>query len=76
MEAGIISLVDNTEWISPMVIQHKKISDLRIYVIFWELNKVCEHDLFSTPFIEETLENMVGNEVYSFIDGFFGYHQV
>lgn len=34
------------------------------------------HDPFPTPFIDEILENMRGREVYSFIDGFFGYHQV
>lgn len=76
LEAGIISPINNIEWISLMVIQDKKIFDLRICVEFRELNKTCENDPFPTPFIEETLENVVGNELYSFIDGFSGYHQV
>ena len=34
------------------------------------------HDPFPTPFGEEVLENVVGNEAYSFIDGFSSYHHV
>lgn len=47
----------------------------RIYVDFQELNKSYEKDPFTAPFIEKTLENIVGNEVYSFTDVFLGYHQ-
>jgi hypothetical protein len=28
------------------------------------------------PFIEEVLDKMAGHEVYLFLDGFFGYHQI
>ncbi len=31
---------------------------------------------FPTPFIDEVLDNVGGQEVYSFIDGFSGYHQI
>jgi hypothetical protein len=34
----------------------------------------CLHYPFPTPFIDEVLENVGGQEVYSFIDGFPGYH--
>jgi hypothetical protein len=34
------------------------------------------HEPFPTPFIDEVLEQVVGKESYSFIDGFLGYHQV
>lgn len=76
LEEVIISLVDNTEWISLMVIQHKKIGYLKIYVNFRELNKYYKHDPFFTLFTEDILKNVAGNKVYSIIDGFFGYHQV
>ena len=59
-----------------MVIQHKKISDLKIYVEFREHKKYYDHNPFPTPFIEETLENIIKNEVYSFTNGFSKYHQV
>jgi hypothetical protein len=32
--------------------------------------------LFLTPFTDEVLENIGGQEAYSFTDGFLGYHQI
>lgn len=34
------------------------------------------HDPFPTPFIDEVLDNVGGQEAYSFIDGFLGYHKI
>ena len=34
------------------------------------------HDLFPTPFIDEVLEGVGGQEMYSFTDGFSGYQQI
>jgi hypothetical protein len=31
---------------------------------------------FPLPFIDEKLNIMVGCETYSFLDGYFGYHQI
>lgn len=76
LEEGIISRVDNTEWLIHMVLQNKKIGDLIIYVDFMELNKTSKYDPFPTLFNEETLENIAENKVYSLTNGFFGYHQV
>ena len=36
----------------------------------------CVHDPFPTPFSDEVLYQVVGNETYSFTNGFFGYHHV
>jgi len=41
-----------------------------------KLNDACVHDPFPTPFTDEVLENVGGQEVYSFTDGFSGYHQI
>jgi hypothetical protein len=40
------------------------------------LNDACLHDPFPTPFIDEVLDNVGGQEVYSVTDGFSGYHQI
>ena len=57
--------------------QDKKISrEVRICVDLRKLNDTCLHDPFSTPFIDEVLESVGGQEVYSFIDGFSGYHHI
>jgi hypothetical protein len=76
LEARIIEPVEESEWISPMVVQDKKTSEIRIYVDLKKLNDACLHDPFPTPFIDEVLDNMGGQEVYSFTDGFSGYHQI
>ena len=75
--AGIIEPVEESEWVSPMVVQEKKTKgEIRICVDLRNLNDSCLHDPFPTPFIDEVLDNVGGQEVYSFTDGFLGYHQI
>jgi hypothetical protein len=40
------------------------------------MNDAYFHDLFPTSFNDKVLDNVGGQEVYSFIDGFSGYHQI
>lgn len=74
LDARIIVAVEESQWISPMVVQPKKTGDLRICVDLRSLNAACVHDPFSTPFTDEVLENVGGCEAYTY--GFLGYHQV
>jgi hypothetical protein len=76
LEEGIIEPVEESEWISPMVVQEKKTSEIRICVYLKKLNDACLHDPFPTPFTDKVLENVGGQEVYYFTDGFSGYHQI
>jgi hypothetical protein len=76
MEARIIEIVEESEWISPMVIQYKKTGEIRICVGLRKLNNAYLHDPFPTPFTDEVLDNVGGQEVYSFTNGFSGYHQI
>jgi hypothetical protein len=71
LEAGIIEPMKESEWIIPMVVKYKKIGELRICIDLRKLNDACLHDPFPTPFTHEVLDNVRGQEVYSFIDGFF-----
>jgi len=74
---GIIEPVEEYDWVSPMVVQEKKQKDeIRICVDLRKLNDSCVHDPFPTPFTDEVLDNVGGQEAYSFTDGFFGYHQI
>ena len=41
-----------------------------------KLNDACVHDPFPTPFTDEVLENVGGQEAYSFTNGFSRYHQI
>jgi hypothetical protein len=75
--AGIIEPVEESDWVSPMVVQEKKQKDeIRICVDLRKLNDACVHDPFPTPFTDEVLDNVGGQEAYSFTDGFSGYHQI
>ena len=76
LDARIIKLVEESEWISPMVVQGKKTDEIRICVDLIKLNDVCMHDPFPTPFTDEVLEGVGGQEMYSFTNGFLGYHQI
>ena len=73
LEACVIEPVEESKWIIPIVVQDKKTSrEARICVDLRKLNDACLHDSFSTPFIDEVLENVGGQEMYSFTDGFLG----
>ena len=72
LNAGIIEPIEESEWISLMVVQDKKTSEIHICVDLIKLNDACVHDPFLTPFTDEFLEGIGSHEIYSFIDGFFG----
>jgi hypothetical protein len=77
LEAGLIFVVEEAEWVNPIVIQRKKdTEDIRVYVDYKILNSACVHDPFPTPFTDEVLEQVVGKEAYSLTDRFSRYHQV
>ncbi len=76
LDERIIEPVEESEWISHMVVQDKKTREIRICVDRGKLNNACLHNPFPTPFTNEVLDNVRGREVYSFIDGFLGYHYI
>ena len=59
-----------------MVVQEKKKGGINISVYLRKLNDAFLHDPFPTPFTDEILENVGGQEAYSFTDGFSRYHQI
>lgn len=77
LEAIIIEPVEEFDWVSPMVVPEKKHQGkIRIRVDPRKMNDTSVHDPFPTPFTYEVLENVGGQESYSFTDGFSGYHQI
>jgi hypothetical protein len=59
-----------------MLVQDKKRGEIRICVDIRKLNDSYFHDPFPTSFTDEALDNVGGQEVYSFTNGFSGYHQI
>lgn len=71
----IVEPVEEFDWVSPMVVHNKKNKgEIRICVDFRKLNDSYVHDPFPTLFTDGVLENVGGQETYSFTDGFSGYH--
>jgi hypothetical protein len=77
LEVGIIEPVEESDWISLMLIQDKKQGRrIKICVNLRKLNDAFLHDPLPTPFTDEVLDNVGGHESYSFTNGFLGYHQI
>eukprot|EP00253_Pinus_taeda_P004849 PITA_04849 len=61
LATGIIEPVEESDWISPMVVKEKKQKDkIRICIDLRKLNDACVHDPFPTPFTNEMLDNVGG----------------
>ena len=77
MDACIIEPIEESEWISLIVLQDKNtMGEVCIWVELRKLDDACLHDPFLTPFTDEVLEIVGGQEIYSFTDGFYGYHHI
>jgi hypothetical protein len=55
---------------------NKKQGTIRICMDFHDLNKACPKENFRTPFINHILDECLGSEVFSFMEGFLGYNQI
>ncbi len=61
LEASIIEPVEESDWVSPMVLQEKKQKgEIRICVDLRKLNDAYVHDPSLTSFMDEVLDNVGG----------------
>ena len=68
LNASIIEHVEESKWISPMVVQDKKTRKMCICVDLRKLNNACLHDPFLTSFTNEVLESVEGQEFYCVLE--------
>ena len=54
----------------------KKNGTWRMCVDYTDLNKVCPADPFALPRIDQIIDAMAGCARLSFLDAYFGYHQI
>jgi hypothetical protein len=73
---GFIKLIKQATWLYPIVVVPKKNGKLWICIDFQKLNVTTKKDLYPLLFTNEVLDKVAGHEVYSFLDGFLGYHQI
>ena len=76
LSARIIFPIRHMQWIANFVPVHKKNGEIRLYVDFRNLNRAFEKDNYPVPPMEQILQKVVGSEMFSLLDDFFGYNQV
>jgi hypothetical protein len=74
--ASFIKHVEEATWLSPIVVVLKKNGKFRIFVDFKKFNAATKKEPYMLPFTYEVINIVAGHEVYTFFDGFFGYHQI
>jgi hypothetical protein len=74
LNVGFIYPVKLTKWVPSLVLVNKKQGTIRVCMDFHDLNKECPKGNFPTLFIDRIMNECVGCEVFSFMDGFSGYN--
>jgi hypothetical protein len=76
LEAGFIKEVHHPEWLANLVLVKKKSGKWRMCVDYTSLNKACPKVPFLLPHIDQIIDSTAGCETLSFLDAYFGYHQI
>lgn len=76
MKAGFIYPIPLTKWVSNPIPFTKKQGTIRVCVNYRDLNQAFPKDNYPTPFIDQIIDDCVGCEVFSFMDGFSSYNQI
>ena len=74
LAAGFIKPIQNSRWLSNIVLVKKKNGQIKWCVDFRNLNKACPKDEFPLPNMDLLIDSAAGNAMFSFMDGFSGYN--
>ena len=74
--AGFLSVTSYPQWVSNVVLVHKKDSKVCMCIDYKDLNRASPKDDFSLPHIDALVDNTAQHKVFSFMDGFSGYNQI
>jgi hypothetical protein len=75
--ARFIREVLHPEWLANLVLVLKKNKVVwRMCVDYTDLNKHCPKDPFGLPRIDQVVDSTAGCSTLSFLDCYFGYHQI
>ena len=61
---------------SNIVLVKKKNGQIKCYINFRKLNQAYPKDKFPLPNMDLLIDSMVGNAMFSFMNGFSGYNQI
>jgi hypothetical protein len=76
LEAEFNKEVHHPEWLANPVLVKKKSRKWRMCADYTSLNKACLKVPFPLPCIDQIVDSTVGCETLSFLDAYFGYHQI
>jgi hypothetical protein len=77
VSAGFIREVLLSKWLAnPVLLLKKNKVDWRMCVNCTDLNKHCPKDPFGLPRIDHVVYSTAGCSMLSFLDCYFGYHQI
>lgn len=76
LAANFIEPCDYPEWLANVVMVKKANGSWRMCVDFTDLNKACPKDCYPLPKIHQLVDSTSGHALLSFMDAFFGYHQI
>ena len=64
------------KWLANVVVVPKKDNKWRVCVDYTDLNNACPKDSFPLPRIDQIVDASAGHDMLSFLDAFWGYHQI
>jgi len=76
LTAGFIKEVHHPDWLANPVLVKKKNEKMRMCVDYTSLNKACSKVPLPLPRIDQIVDSTAGCETLSFLDAYFGYHQI
>ena len=76
LSVGFIREVKYPEWLANVVVVPKKGGKWRVCVDYTDLNEACLKDSFPLPLIDQIVVASTRHGMLSFLDVFFGNHQI
>ena len=76
LQAGAIIEVEYPEWLANVVLVKKANGKWRLCIDLTYINRACLKDSFPLHRIELIKDALIGHELLSFMDAFFGYNQI
>lgn len=76
LRVGFIYPIPLTDWVSNIVPVNKNQGTIRICIDYRDINRACPKDNYPTPYIDQIIDDCASSEMFSFMDGFFGYNQI
>lgn len=76
LASNIIYPIRYSSWVANIIPVQKKNGDIKICIEFQNLNLEYVKDNYQLPMMDHILQTINGLEMFSLMDGYFGYNQI